>query len=208
VALERPHSEAKATKIPTEISEYKKAFVNYLRKGNESQLASLEKKTLSVGSNTDGGYLVTHQMSELMIKAIFETSPMRQLASITSISSDALDAYGIIDSQAISEKDILNGLYDGAEVSIFLIDYLNPGHGKIIIRSGYIGDIQIKGQQFVAQIRGLTQACEKEIGELYSPLCRAKFGDSRCKVCKKSWTYEGVISEVITDVKFSDDSRT
>ena len=91
VASLRPHSELENPKSAAQDLEYKKAFVSYLRKGNESTLAALEKKTLSVGNNNDGGYLVTHQMSNEMIRAIFETSPMRQLASLTSISSDALE---------------------------------------------------------------------------------------------------------------------
>jgi HK97 family phage major capsid protein len=51
----------------------------------------LEQKALSVGSDADGGYLVTPQISETMAKIIFETSPMRQLASVTTVSSDSLD---------------------------------------------------------------------------------------------------------------------
>ena len=91
VASLRPHSELENPRSASVDQEYKKAFVNYLRKGHESTLATLEKKTLSVGNNAEGGYLVTHQMSNAMIRAIFETSPMRQLANITSISSDALE---------------------------------------------------------------------------------------------------------------------
>ncbi len=117
------------------------------------------------------------------------------------------EAYGILDSQLINEKDILAGLYDDAQVMIFLVDYLNPSHGKIVLKSGYIGDIQIKGQQFIAKICGPIQACDKAIGSLYSTLCRAKFGDDRCKICKTSFSRTGTISEVLSEVKFSDPSR-
>ena len=69
---------------------------------------------------------------------------------------DDFEAYGILDSQHINEKHILAGLYDGAQVMIFLVDYLNPAYGKVVIRTGYIGDIQIKGSQFIAKIGGLV----------------------------------------------------
>lgn len=72
-------------------SEHKAAFCNYLRKGIEEDLPFLEKKALSVGSDPDGGYLVTPQVSERIIKTVFETSPMRQVASIETISSDSLE---------------------------------------------------------------------------------------------------------------------
>lgn len=72
-------------------SEHKAAFCNYLRKGAESELVHLEKKALSVGSDPDGGYLVTPHVSEKVIKTVFETSPMRQVASVEIISSDSLE---------------------------------------------------------------------------------------------------------------------
>ena len=72
-------------------SEYNKAFRNYLRKGIDAGLEGLSTKALSVGSDPDGGYLVTPVMSNKIIQSVFETSPMRQLASVETISSDALE---------------------------------------------------------------------------------------------------------------------
>ena len=72
-------------------SEYKAAFCNYLRKGMDAGLEQLQLKTLSVGSDADGGYLVTTPMSQTIIEIINESSPMRQLASVETISSDSLD---------------------------------------------------------------------------------------------------------------------
>ena len=71
--------------------EHKTAFRQYLRKGVENDLVQLEQKALSVGSDPDGGYLVTSQMSENIIRTIFETSSMRQVASVEEVSSDALE---------------------------------------------------------------------------------------------------------------------
>ncbi|MEQ1705252.1 MAG: phage major capsid protein [Rickettsiales bacterium] len=72
-------------------SEYSKAFRNYLRKGMDGGLEALQTKALSVGSDPDGGYLVTPHMSSKIVQSIFETSPMRQLAAVETISSDALE---------------------------------------------------------------------------------------------------------------------
>lgn len=71
--------------------EYGKAFRNYLRKGMDAGLEALSTKALSVGSDPDGGYLVTPAMSSKIVQAIFETSPLRQLASVETISTDSLD---------------------------------------------------------------------------------------------------------------------
>lgn len=72
-------------------SEHKAAFCQYLRKGIDSNLPEIEKKSLSVGSDPDGGYLVTGVMSQHILKTVFETSPIRQLADIQTISSDSLE---------------------------------------------------------------------------------------------------------------------
>lgn len=72
-------------------SEYGKAFRNYLRKGLDAGIEALQVKSLSVGNDPDGGYMVTSSMSSRIVQAIFETSPMRQLCSVETISTDALD---------------------------------------------------------------------------------------------------------------------
>jgi HK97 family phage major capsid protein len=70
---------------------YSKAFHNYLRKGMDAGLEALELKSLSVGNDPDGGYMVTPSMSSKIIQAIYETSPMRQISSVETISTDSLD---------------------------------------------------------------------------------------------------------------------
>ncbi|MBY0355386.1 MAG: phage major capsid protein [Rickettsiales bacterium] len=75
----------------TRDTEYKKAFRTYLRKGMDSALANIQTKTLSVGIDADGGFLVTDEMRQRILQTVFESSPMRQLASVETISSDTLD---------------------------------------------------------------------------------------------------------------------
>jgi HK97 family phage major capsid protein len=54
-----------------------------------------ELKALSVGDDTAGGFQVHADLSGRIIKRVFETSPIRKLASIASITTDALE--GIVD---------------------------------------------------------------------------------------------------------------
>jgi HK97 family phage major capsid protein len=60
---------------------------SYLRKG----ASELELKAMSVDSDEDGGFLVTSQTSSEIIKKVYESSPIRQLASVQTISTDALE---------------------------------------------------------------------------------------------------------------------
>ena len=72
-------------------AEHKEAFCQYLRKGVEEDLVHLEKKALSATSDPDGGYLITPQMSAAIARTVHETSPIRQLASVETISTDSLE---------------------------------------------------------------------------------------------------------------------
>ena len=76
-----------------EYKEYKKAFDMYLRI-DEKQLpvhAPESFKYLTTGSDPDGGILVTPAMSNRVIERIFEMDPIRQLASVEAIGTDALE---------------------------------------------------------------------------------------------------------------------
>ncbi len=69
---------------------YKKAFRNYLRKNNAGSDIE-EIKALSAGSDPDGGYLVTPDISGRIVQLVNETSPMRQVANIVTIGTDRLE---------------------------------------------------------------------------------------------------------------------
>lgn len=70
---------------------YEKAFQNYLRRGMDAGLEALQIKALTVGSDPDGGYVVTPSMSSRITQAIHETSALRQISSIETISSESLE---------------------------------------------------------------------------------------------------------------------
>ncbi len=71
--------------------DHKAVFEGYLRKGNDVGLGDIEAKALSAGSDPDGGYLVSSSMSDRLIQLVTEQSPMRQLAHVETISTDALE---------------------------------------------------------------------------------------------------------------------
>lgn len=90
----RPALDAYGVKHTSEdMSEYRAAFTHYLRKGMEGGLEQIQLKTLSAngGSGTEGGYLVTPHMGDTISKIVTESSPMRALAAVETISSDTLD---------------------------------------------------------------------------------------------------------------------
>lgn len=59
----------------------------YIRKGDNE----LELKTLGVYAGQDGGYTVPKAMSAKIIQRIYETSPIRSVASVVTISTDSIE---------------------------------------------------------------------------------------------------------------------
>ena len=70
--------------------EYRAAQKRMLREGRDA-LSADEVKTLMVGSEPDGGLFVTPDITGRIIKKVYETSPMRQIASVQVIGTDALE---------------------------------------------------------------------------------------------------------------------
>ncbi|MGH8574531.1 MAG: phage major capsid protein, partial [Gammaproteobacteria bacterium] len=69
---------------------YKGAFGAYLRKGDKA-LDPDQTKAMSVGSDPQGGYWVEPDMGGRIATLVFESSPIRQIANVQSISTDALE---------------------------------------------------------------------------------------------------------------------
>lgn len=80
--LARPHSSN------IEDSEYKTAFIEYIRKGEEN--AFIRKSSLN-SSSEEGGVLILQTLYNSIISEINARCPMRQIASIETISTNALD---------------------------------------------------------------------------------------------------------------------
>jgi HK97 family phage major capsid protein len=70
--------------------EYKDAFETFFRK-DDKFLTPEEMKALSVGIDPDGGYTVTPATSARIITRLFESDPIRQLATVETITTGALE---------------------------------------------------------------------------------------------------------------------
>ena len=67
--------------------EHKQAFEAYIRSGESGGLRALETKALSVGSNPDGGYVVTPEVEKSIDARLTAISPIRSIAGQRQISS-------------------------------------------------------------------------------------------------------------------------
>jgi HK97 family phage major capsid protein len=78
-----------------DLGKYASGLDTYMRVGADNRRFSEVRNLMEVGSDPAGGYTVTPDLSGRIIKKIFETSPARQLFSVVSIGTDAME--GLID---------------------------------------------------------------------------------------------------------------
>lgn len=77
---------------PEQYRSYKGAFKNWLRRGNDGLTADeqVALKSLTVGVGPDGGYMVHPDMSGQIVTVQRDSSPMRAIASVQTISTASL----------------------------------------------------------------------------------------------------------------------
>jgi hypothetical protein len=105
------------------------------------------------------------------------------IASRADLSVDDTEVLGILDAAEIDAPSLRAGIWDGAEVRIFLVNWADLSQGALRLRRGRLGEAIARDDgTFRAELRGLAQALNVTVGELYTPECRADLGDARCRV--------------------------
>ncbi len=99
---------------------------------------------------------------------------------------------GALDDARILETDILAGLWDGASVALWRVDWLRPDLRALIGRAK-LARMRREGESFVADLEGPLAALDRVVGRTYGRLCDAVLGDGRCgadpagRTCDKRW---------------------
>jgi uncharacterized phage protein (TIGR02218 family) len=105
------------------------------------------------------------------------------------------DVAGALSGLGLTEADIAGGLYDGAAVETWLVDWTEP-ETRLLLDVATIGEVRRDGDAFVAELRGLTHRLGAERGRTYRATCGADLGDGRCRVDRGAWTTAGRVTGV------------
>jgi len=97
------------------------------------------------------------------------------------LAADTHDVAGALSSDCIAEADVAKGLYDGAEVTLYLVDWRDVANRAVLSR-GLIGQIRRGTLAFEAEITGLADRLNQPTGAAYLPTCSARLGDQVCGV--------------------------
>jgi uncharacterized phage protein (TIGR02218 family) len=126
------------------------------------------------------------------------------VASGADLAVDETELEGLLNSASISENELRAGLWDGADVRIFVVSFADLTQGDLKLRRGRLGEVTISDDgSFRAELRGMAQPLQTTIGGLYIPECRADLGDARCGINLAfggGWTQEATIATVTDSV--------
>lgn len=102
---------------------------------------------------------------------------------------------GGLDDAAITETDVEAGLYDGASVAVWRVDWDRPDL-RVRLWVATLARIRREGAGFTAELEGPLAQLERVVGRTYGRDCDAMLGDGRCgvdldafpgAVCDKRW---------------------
>lgn len=99
----------------------------------------------------------------------------------TGLSADSLEIVGALTSGRLAESELARGLFDGAAVAVWRVDWANPDD-RVLILSGTVGEVSRGPTAFTAEVRGLADRLNQPRGRVYQRSCDALLGDARCGV--------------------------
>lgn len=103
----------------------------------------------------------------------------RALVQGSGLSVDNSEAEGALSDDAITERDLLAGRWDGATLRMWELDWTDVSR-RTLVFAGSLGEVSRSRGAFRAELRGLSEPLNAAQGRVYHPRCSARLGDSAC----------------------------
>ncbi len=104
-----------------------------------------------------------------------------EIESSLGLSVDNAEVAGALRSDRIAEADVAAGLYDGAAIEQWLVDWRVPSR-RMKLFAGTAGEIRRGAGGFEMEVLGVSEALNRPMGRSFQRLCDAEVGDARCGV--------------------------
>ena len=121
----------------------------------------------------------------------------RALVQSSGLAVDNSEAVGALSDESVTEADIRAGLYDGAAIRIWLVNWADVSMRRLRF-AGELGELRRRGVAFEAELRGLSERLNTEQGFVYQRPCAAILGDARCRfdLATPGFTTERAVGQV------------
>lgn len=109
----------------------------------------------------------------------------------TGLAPDSHEVTGALSSDRINAEDIARGVYTGAEVALYLVDWQNV-EDRVLLSRGAIGEIRRGDIAFEAEITGFAERLNQPVGRAFLHTCECRLGEAKCGVEVSDPAYRGV----------------
>lgn len=89
-----------------------------------------------------------------------------------------VEVVGYLGDNTIMEDDLEAGRYDGALLTIYLVNWQDPSNQNVVIISGLLGQVKIADLSYQSELRSLMQHFSQYVGSLCQAKCRSLLGDT------------------------------
>lgn len=114
-----------------------------------------------------------------------------EIESQLGMNVDNMDVYGAVNSDNITEADIEAGLFDNAEIEVYLVNWEDVSE-RVIMKKGNLGEVKRGKTLFQTEVRGISNQLQQVKGRIYQYACDALLGDGRCGKSLAGSTYTGI----------------
>lgn len=112
----------------------------------------------------------------------FEPSTGANASALSQSSGLAIDNSeigGVLDSDRLTERDLIAGLYDGAEILMWVVNWQDVSQRYLMFK-GQLGEINHSDTHFEVELLGLNERLNRVVGRPYLRHCTADFSDVKC----------------------------
>ena len=108
----------------------------------------------------------------------------------TGLAVDNAEAIGLLSDDAIRARDLSEGRFDGAAVTVWAVNWADVAQRTILFH-GTIGEVTASGGMFRAELRGASETLNRVRGNLFQRTCNADLGDAACTVDLSNPAFSG-----------------
>lgn len=95
------------------------------------------------------------------------------------LSAGTSDVAGGFSSALVTEEDLDAGLYDGARVETWRVNWMKPDE-RLMLSVQVIGEVTRTERDFAAELRPFTHLLQQAGGRSYGRACSVRFGSPEC----------------------------
>lgn len=139
---------------------------------------------------------------------------VESLAKSAGLAVDNTEVIVLADDALITRDGIAAGLWEGAAFEIFQYNWASPADGILVHTVGKFGNLQPKGESYVAELRDLRQVLQPDYTLTTQETCRNRFCDfpgsgvpSHCRLDVADFTLSLTVTSVASQSQFTDTVR-